>query len=439
MDFILFLFVNATLFVRPGELIPAIAEIPIYNILIMASLAVALPAVVNRLRFDRLKNDPISVCVLGLLPAVMLSHLCRFDTWSARERALDFGKCIIYYVVLVSVVNSIDRLRTFLYAICLFAACNVGVAVLHYYEIIQIPTLTVLRQGGEIDEETGEVSTILRLRATGIFHDPNDVAMIAVIGIIISLYGIWDRRLAGLRLAWILPLALFILTLVLTKSRGGFLALVAAGTVFSYFRFGPWITLPVVGALVPTAILLGGRMANVGAGMGKGDTGSDRVQLWSDGLVLLKGSPLFGIGCDKYHEHVGLVAHNSYVHGYVELGLFGGTLFFGAFLFSVLNFWKLDRQLKTRFRFLGSPIFRSLEPCIVACVCGVAVSLFSLSRNYVTPTYLILGVASVYCYEARRQGIPGMFSLTPLRFGQLGMASIGFLVFIQTFIKVMPR
>lgn len=441
MDLILFVLVNLTLFVRPGELIPALADIPIYNVLIVAALAVAFPQIINRLNPGRLASDPISVCVLGLLPAVMLSHLCRFDTWRAREMALEFGKCIVYYVILISVVNSTERLRKFMYAITICAACNVGVAVLHYFEIIQVPTLTVLQQA-TVDEKTGELSTIARLRATGIFNDPNDVSMIAVVGLVISLYGLGDRRLSGVRLAWIFPLGLFLLAIVLTKSRGGFLALVAAAGTFSWLRFGPWITLPAVSALLPAALLLGGRMANIGDAMSKGSadgTGGERVELWSEGLLLLKGSPLFGIGSGMFSEEVGLVAHNSFVHGFVELGLFGGALFLGAFLLSFLNFWNLNRQLKGGFRFLGSATFRGLEPCIIACVCGVVVSLFSLSRNYVTPTYLILGMASAFSEEGRLLGFPGLATVSLRRIGELGLASIGFLFAVRALIMVVAR
>ena len=48
---------------------------------------------------------------------------------------------------------------------------------------------------------------------------------------------------------------------------------------------------------------------------------------------LLRQAPLFGIGVGKYEDEVGLVAHNSFVHAYTELGIFGGALFLGAFVY----------------------------------------------------------------------------------------------------------
>src|SRR5579863_3374178 len=148
---------------------PALADVPIYNIAIISALVVALPQICSRISPHRLAGDPISLCVLGLLPAVLASHLCRFDMYRARAAALEFGKSIIYYMVLISVVNSTDRLRKFMYAVALCAACNQVIAVLHYYEIIQVPSLTTLQQATR-DEKTGEVSTVARLRATGIFN-----------------------------------------------------------------------------------------------------------------------------------------------------------------------------------------------------------------------------------------------------------------------------
>ena len=39
---------------------------------------------------------------------------------------------------------------------------------------------------------------------------------------------------------------------------------------------------------------------------------------------------------DRSADLAGLVAHNSFVHAYVELGFLGGTFFFGCFLFAGL-------------------------------------------------------------------------------------------------------
>ena len=438
MDFFLFLLVNFTLFLRPSEIIPALAEVPIYNILIVLALVPAAPRLAQCLRPDRLTRDPVTVCVVGLIPAVALSQLSHFQLGLAYLAVLDFSKSVVYYLLLIAVVNSAQRLRFFLYAVALFAAAGAAIAVLHYFEFISVPTLTTL-QDSDLDEETGEISTVLRLRATGIFGDPNDLSMMAVMGLVISLFGLGDSQLKAFRFAWVMPLALFFLTLILTKSRGGILAFVAAGGTISWLRFGLWKTVAALVVALPLVVLASGsRQSNVGGAL-SGGTGHARVELWSGGLVALRQSPLFGIGFNMYADEVGQVAHNSFVHGFVELGLFGGALFLGAFWFAGLSLWKLRNTSPSPHRFLADPSFRRMQPYCLAILSGAVLSMFSLSRTYVVPTYLVLGVANAYCLESQRQGIRAPLSITPGRIAALALLSIGFLIVIQIFIKLTLR
>ena len=89
--------------------------------------------------------------------------------------------------------------------------------------------------------------------------------------------------------------------------------------------------------LVPAVLLaFGGRQADIN--LSGNDTAQDRLRLWAEGMSLLPGSPIFGIGVGEYEECIGLVAHNSYVHSFVEMGLLGGTFFAGAVFLAVLCF-----------------------------------------------------------------------------------------------------
>jgi hypothetical protein len=434
VDFILFLLVNLTLFVRPGEIIPGLEGLPIYNYLILATLACVLPRVLDHLRPKRLAREPITACILAMIPVVMLSHLTHFDFWSAREGAFTFSKSVVYYLVLISVVNSSERLRNFLYAIALFAALNSTIAVLHYYGIVTVESIKVTEER-MIDPETDEPYVVPRLCATGIFGDPNDLSMITVAGVVICMLAMDDKRLGIYRIAWTIPLALFFATLVLTKSRGGMLAFAAAAMMLSYLRFGPWKTAAATALLLPALALgVGGRQTDMSSGF-QGGTGQARMELWADGLVELKSSPLFGIGFNSYGDQVGLVAHNSFIHAFVELGLVGGGLFLGAFWFSAVSFWKINRRIRSEGRLTTSFTFRRMHPFLVTMLCGYSVSMFSLSRAYVEPTYLALGVANAYFLEARRAGVPTPVRVNPRRMGELAAVSLGFLLLIYLFIK----
>ena len=84
----------------------------------------------------------------------------------------------------------------------------------------------------------------------------------------------------------------------------------------------------------------------------------DRIQLWSDGLLLFRQSPLFGIGRDQFDKAEGLVAHNSYVHTFAKLGLFGGFFFIGAFVVALESLYRLG----TSGRSILDPDLRRLHP-----------------------------------------------------------------------------
>src|SRR5262249_11701373 len=132
--------------------------------------------------------------------------------------------------------------------------------------------------------------------------------------------------------------ALFIYMIYLTKSRGAALAFIAGAGVLVYAKWGlrkalyaSVLILPVGGAVF---------MSRDDGGMEAG-TGQARVQLWAEGMMLVRQAPLFGLGSHyTYAEEVGQVAHNSFVNSYAELGLIGGTIFFGCFYCAFMLMWQ---------------------------------------------------------------------------------------------------
>src|SRR5690606_1443115 len=129
------------------------------------------------------------------------------------------------------------RIRTFLMLLVAFIVGLTVLAVLQYHGRIDIPALTVLQEA-DIDPETGEVYLVPRMRSTGLFNDPNDLATILVTGVLAASYFLTDRQAGFRRLAWLAPIAIFVYTLVLTKSRGGLLGLVIGILVVTQARFG---------------------------------------------------------------------------------------------------------------------------------------------------------------------------------------------------------
>lgn len=390
LAFGLFLLTTATLFLRPAELFFWMADWPIYEVLILTTFALAFQSFTAHFRWFMLARQPVTLCVVGVFLAISLSHLQYIYLGGVIDSGTLFLKTIIYYGLLVTTVNSPQRLRTFLLTVAICGSTMVTLCVLDFYEIYDFEFIQHLDDvEGFTDED--EVITVKRMRGTGIFQDPNDMAMvICATGVLCALF-LTDTSLGKVRLFWLVPMIVLLIGLLSTKSRGGLLACGVAGLTLLSVRFGGKIAISAAVAGLCLIPLIAGRQADID--LEEGGTGHERITLWREGFEELK-SPaiLFGTGQGTYGDIAGLVAHNSYVHSYVELGLFGGTMFFGCFFFIGMQLYRMGR--------LPDPLMSDelirLRPFICAMIAGWCMSIFSLSRCYVVPTYLMIGTCATY-------------------------------------------
>ncbi len=222
LGFVLFIVLNAVLFLRPMDIIPALAGWPIYLAVISSCLAIASTAVVRQLTPRSLAQDPISACVLGVLGSVVLSHLCHGAIGEAARCGWYFLKVVLYYFLLVAIVDSPRRYCRFLGWISIFVIIVTALPLLQYHGYVDIPAIEPLHERqDEIDPATGAPIVLERLKSTGIYDNPNDLSRIVVVGIILGLYWLNDRALGMRRAFWLAPVGLLGYALHLTQSRGG--------------------------------------------------------------------------------------------------------------------------------------------------------------------------------------------------------------------------
>src|SRR5262249_2134741 len=117
------------------------------------------------------------------------------------------------------------------------------------------------------------------------------------------------------------------------------------------------------------------------------------LEIWRDGFAAFRQSPLLGIGMDNYQEIAdGYVAHNSFVQAFVELGFIGGTFFTSAFALGLWDPFRLTPQYLARL----TPLVQPLRLCLLALLAGNVMGMMSSSRTYTVPTYMLLGLATVF-------------------------------------------
>jgi putative inorganic carbon (HCO3(-)) transporter len=154
VDFWLFLLVNAMLYIRPAEFAPALLGLPIYEGTIVACLVAAFPSVLSQLRLAVLGAEPINTCVVAMLPAILLSHLSHGQLAEAWTTGFEFVKVILYYMLLVGVVNSAIRLRRLLLALAGFAVPITALALLQYHQIVDLPAFEFVQT--DVSEAGGD-------------------------------------------------------------------------------------------------------------------------------------------------------------------------------------------------------------------------------------------------------------------------------------------
>lgn len=409
--YVFFMLANAMLFIRPGELMPALGDIQIYLACIAGALLFAIPDLHNQLRVKTLLQQPVNLCVLGVTLMTFISRVSVGEFKDIEVGFIAMVKVLLYYLLLVSLINSPVRLRQFLMTTTICATIMVAYSVVDYrafnaqwlntpefYEALEKERnldpseRTILRHIPDRDgvDIYGNEVWFFRLCGLGIFHDPNDVSLLLVATSIISIYFFFDPKLVLSRFLFLIPLAINGIAMYYTYSRGGLLAAGVAFVAWLIIRYGKYvaITFAVMGAgLVPIAL---GRMGNIDLSSG---TGQQRIQVWSDGLMAIRNSRvLLGVGEGRYTEISSHVAHNSYVHAFVELGFVGGTLFFGCFFFPMFTFFMMKYK---NFR-IEHPELRRFFPYMVAIMAGWCMGMCSLSRNYVPPTYMIAGLGAIF-------------------------------------------
>lgn len=405
MNFVLFLLVNAVLLIRPEELDPSIEGLRLYLLTIVPCVLLSLPRLVRLLSLASLRRRPVAVCVLLFYAATLVSLLVGGEI----ERAFlntgpEVGKVILYFFLLIAVVDTQERFRIFVATLIVLIGVLAAIALAQQYGVVKFPTIKPAMQG-MVDPNTGEIYSIPRMTSSGIFSDPNDLCLILGLGILSCVYCATNNSLGVVGLVlWLLPIPLFVIALLETHSRGGLLGVLAGGAAYLYSRFGGSKALPlaVVGAVVTLAVI-GGRQASISGG----GTAHERLMLWADGFGALFQQPLSiltGLGPGWFTDNHGLLAHNSFIQAYVELGVFGGGAFLGVFLLGLRLLDRLGRGIDAPKWVIESRHYA------FAVLAGYAMGCYSLTRNYIVPTYLVLGIAAVLLEHAAPQ-LPEKFQV----------------------------
>jgi putative inorganic carbon (hco3(-)) transporter len=382
------------IYVRPAEIVPEWATIPFVDILTgIASVVGVFSIALKPRRFLDLPQDKL---ILAFWATIVISM---FKVWltGVYIAFLAFMPPVFVYFLIRASVRTKGHMQGMVY---LLIALNIFLAV---NGIVQYHTGVGL----------GDVGMVLdRIYGTGIFNDPNDLGMtfVMVVPLLMMVIG---RSSSGfiLRALSVVGLAIVLLALYYTNSRGALVGLGATLVCFSFLKFrsvaGPLVAAVLLAVL---AVAAPSRGSEINANESSAQT---RIQSWAEGWSMLKMHPLTGVGYDQFTEYHSRVAHNSFVHTFAELGLFGAFCFVGMFYW----YFKCVRLMPS-----DTPESASWRRALMASAVGVLTCGWFLSRQYVPIFYVMLAVGACAVTVA----VPAE-NKASLRFGVKDFVAIGVL------------
>lgn len=436
MGFFFFLLYLVASFVRPAELSTDLAA---YRPMQLIGFVAVPAALLDVLRGHRpnLRLPQLYLAWAFLLWAMFSSFVNTYWLGRALQVFEELGLTLFLLLLLVLTVTSFFRFRVTAAVLTAVGVCLAGQGILAYHFGYRADQFLLYERSTDESDEAppfppdgpGEApassrATVTRIRSLGVLSDPNDLAqaLVAILCFAIALRRP-RRGLHNLVRTWI-PVGVMLYGIFLTRSRGGIVALLAVAFLGLRPRLGrvASLTLSVAGG---AALLALGFLAGRDAGMD--ESASSRIDAWSDGILMLKSSPIWGVGFGSFTESADRVAHNSFIHCAAELGLVGYFFWLALLTVTLVQSLALEQQLDPH-----DPSQRELGRWSRAtrlALTGFLVAAFFLSRAYNMVLFLLVGLSCAIVDIARREGgtVPRMHLLTwitrivGLEFGSLGV------------------
>lgn len=368
-------------YIRPTEWVPGILGLPLLFYLAIVCLVSILANVLAE--NVKLLRGNTEVMMLGFIAAIIFSHASHGYVHGVVNAIDSTLSTIVGFFLVISAVKdraSCDRFIVLVILLTLFLAFQgwrqhaTGYAIGGMDPVFQ-----------NMIDESGEMSSIARIRWYGVFNDPNDLGLALVLVIPFLLTMIFN----GSYLVPILCSPLLVSALYYTKSRGSLLA--ALASILAYFVIRYRSVSGAVFGLMLAGVLFAYGPSKLSDMSGMDESAYGRIEAWYNGFQMFKASSLFGVGHGMFTEHAYTTAHNSFVLVMAELGIFGLFFYTGMIYFPLNWLWRnvfVSRNVAIPAADLGllSAVFSSLI--------GMLVAMFFLSRSYILVPFMLIALAT---------------------------------------------
>jgi O-antigen ligase len=326
-DYVWMLAFTALLFFRPQDQIPGLEVVHLSELTAIAGLAaMAMRRMSAGRTIAHVNVEVVAIVALGAIIVLTVP----FSIWpggSAHVFTDIYVKIILIFALMMSTITSPRRVRQMTWIMIVASGYIASRAVFDYLRGVNLV---------EGDRVRGAVG--------GMFENPNDLALNLVTFLAPTMFIILHDRKPSRRLFASGLAVAMLAAIVCTKSRSGFLGLLAMGAVVMYYtaRVKP----AAVGALVVVGLMalpampdsFWNRMDSImNAEEDSSGSRAARLRLIDQGVQVFLENPLTGIGAGQFKNYNApdvvekwRVTHNVWLQVAAELGI-GGLLTF-AFL-----------------------------------------------------------------------------------------------------------
>ncbi len=385
-------------YMRPQDLCWGFARTMRFSYIVGIVMVVGFLANERTRPFFRKDFRTYTMLVLVVLVGLSMVFGFRQDAF-VWQRYLEFDKIILIALITTGLTDSRRRLEILTWTIALslgFFGFKDGI-------------MGILRGGAPILQGPG-----------GMMEDNNDFALALTMGIPLLFYlGTLQER-KWLRLGLYSTVVLTVITILLTHSRGGFLAVTAVLLTIAWRSRHRWKALSLGALVVPLFLLLAPRhvlerIASIER-YKQDSSAIGRLQAWKAALRMVLIHPVLGVGMRSFQEaweespqvwgeagpppQGGRVAHNSYLQIWAE----SGTPAFLCFLALILSSFLALRRIRTRaFQVRAPPWAADYARMFEASFVGFVVGATFLNRAHFDLFYQMVGMVTVLEYLALKK------------------------------------
>ena len=333
--------------VRPGEMYPALA--PLRMEFLLGAMLIVVVLLKNKWKYGslRIPADRLNIDFLMVIAALGLSGIasaCTDCTIGVFTAMIKLG---IFYLLIILVVDTRKRLEIFFW---IFLIANVYLAL----DIIKHFMAGSYTDTGGLARASGGNSAVDNMNGIAI-------TMNTIIPFIYYLLLHYKDFLK--RALMFVMLAVAVLTLVLTGSRGGLLGFMTIVGII-------WWRSPrkIASAMVISIVLVAGwfsmeetrrerYLTIFSSAEDRDESAQGRIDAWIDGMHLFVDRPLVGNGAGAFawarafRFGTYLQPHNMYVQIIAELGIVGALVYF----FFLRDIFRTNRKILRHIRSRGSP------------------------------------------------------------------------------------